>query len=78
MLKRADVALYAAKCSGRNRVVEASNDVVEKYAANGSGVIRGQLRRPLNVGRASRAAAQQKCPSAGIEIELDVVGVDDA
>jgi two-component system, cell cycle response regulator len=40
MLKRADIALYAAKFAGRNRVMEASDDVLASYANGGSGVVR--------------------------------------
>jgi len=40
MLKRADIALYAAKFAGRNRVMEASAEVLANYASGGSGVIR--------------------------------------
>jgi predicted signal transduction protein with EAL and GGDEF domain len=59
LLMRADVALYAAKSEGRNRVVVASAALSSPAGGSGAHSIRldARLDRAGNVGRAARAAA---------------------
>jgi diguanylate cyclase (GGDEF)-like protein len=70
VLKRADLALYAAKSAGRNRVVAADAEACESLAANPNSVVRARVRpgdaapRPAAGSMAAESPAHRQSATA--------------